>query len=77
MQQYQWATPPPTVEAWIQRRSRCEYCGVLPRPVPPPFAPARVARYLQAAALLAGAQMSVTEVARPTHGRAPRAAPGR
>lgn len=78
--QYQWAHPPPTVENWIQQQARCRRCGTLPPPVRPPFAPDRVERYLRAAAQLASAAVAVTaaaDVARRTHGAAPRTPPGR
>ncbi|MBN9735834.1 MULTISPECIES: helix-turn-helix transcriptional regulator [unclassified Pseudonocardia] len=74
---YRCVPAPPTVERWIQLQSRCESCGRLPAPVPPPFAPQRVARYLRAAAHLSGAATSGHDVARRTHGGAPRASPGR
>ncbi|MBC3190183.1 helix-turn-helix transcriptional regulator [Pseudonocardia sp. C8] len=75
--QFWTAHPPPTVEFWIQRQCRCERCGCLPPPAPPPFPAERVERYLQAAALLATAQMSAADVARRTDVPAPRPSPER
>ena len=75
--QYRRAHPPPTVEQWIQQQSRCERCGRLPPPVPPPFTPERVERYLQAAARIASEQVAARNVARRTHGAPPRPSPGR
>lgn len=77
VKQYRWAFPPPTVELWIQRQTRCRRCGTLPPPVRPPFPPERVERYLRAAAQLATATMAAADVAGRTHGAAPRTPPGR
>ncbi|BBF99921.1 MULTISPECIES: helix-turn-helix domain-containing protein [Pseudonocardia] len=74
---YQWVSPPPTIERWIQLQARCEQCGRIPPPVPPPFTVERVHRYLAAAARIAGDQVASTRVARPTHCDAPRTAPDR
>ena len=77
VKQYQWAYPPPTVEAWIQRQARCGRCGTIPPPVPPPFTADRVERYLQAAARLAANEMAAHDVARRTHRAASHRPPGR
>ncbi|WP_344026412.1 helix-turn-helix transcriptional regulator [Pseudonocardia kongjuensis] len=74
---YQWADPPPTIERWIQLQARCEQCGRIPPPVPPPFTVERVHRYLDAAARIASAQVAGTRVAGRTHGGAPRPSPDR
>ncbi|MEQ3551561.1 helix-turn-helix transcriptional regulator [Pseudonocardia nematodicida] len=71
VQQLWSVEPPPTVERWIQLTSRCDHCGTIPDPVPPPFTPSRVHRYLTAAARLASAQVAAVAPVRQAHGAAP------